>query len=75
MAIYLRHHMMKRDTLGTTKTRTFLMTNYGIENVIGKTHPNNMPAYGDKLDDEKILAVLSYKKAHGLGACSVGTNK
>ena len=51
------------------------MTNYGIENVIGKTHPNNMPAYGDKLDDEKILAVLSYKKAHGLGACSVGTNK
>ena len=41
----------------------FLMTKYGIENIIGKTYPNNMPAYGDKLTDEEILAVLSYIKS------------
>ena len=41
----------------------FLMTKYGIENIIVKTYPNNMPAYGDKLTDEEILAVLSYKKS------------
>ena len=39
------------------------MTKYGIENIIGKTYPNNMPAYGDKLTDEEILAVLSYIKS------------
>ena len=41
----------------------FLMTKYGTENIIGKTYPNNMPAYGDKLTDEEILAVLSYIKS------------
>jgi mono/diheme cytochrome c family protein len=41
----------------------FLMTKYGIENIIGKTYPNNMPAYGDKLTDEEILAVLSFIKS------------
>ena len=40
----------------------FLMTKYGIENII-ETYPNNMPAYGDKLTDEEILAVLSYIKS------------
>ena len=41
----------------------FLMTKYGIEEMIGKTYPNNMPAYKDKLTDEEILAVLSYIKS------------
>jgi len=41
----------------------FLMTKYGIEEMIGKTYPNNMPAYKDKLMDEEILAVLSYIKS------------
>ena len=41
----------------------FLMTKYGIEEMIGKSYPNNMPAYEDKLTDEEILAVLSYIKS------------
>ena len=41
----------------------FLMTKYGIEEMIGKTYPNNMPAYKDKLTDEEILAALSYIKS------------
>lgn len=41
----------------------FLMTKYGIEEMIGKTYPNNMPAYEDKLTDAKILAALSYIKS------------
>ena len=39
------------------------MTKYGIEEMIGKSYPNNMPAYEDKLTDEEILAVLSYIKS------------
>ena len=31
--------------------------------MIGKTYPNNMPAYKDKLTDEEILAALSYIKS------------
>ena len=41
----------------------FLITKYGIEEMIGKSYPNNMPAYEDKLTDEEILAVLSYIKS------------
>ena len=41
----------------------FLMTKYGIDSMIGKSYPNNMPAYEDKLADEEILAVLSYIKS------------
>ena len=41
----------------------FLMTKYGIEEMIGKTYHNNMPAYKDKLTDEEILAALSYIKS------------
>ena len=41
----------------------FLMTKYGIEDMIGKTYPNNMPAYNGKLTDEEILAALSYIKS------------
>ena len=41
----------------------FLMTKYGIEEMIGKSYPNNMPAYEDKLADEDIIAVLSYIKS------------
>ena len=40
----------------------FLMTKYGIETMIGKSYPNNMPAYEDKLTDEEILAALSCTK-------------
>ena len=41
----------------------FLMTKYGIEEMIGKSYPNNMPAYEEKLTDEQILAALSYIKS------------
>ena len=41
----------------------FLMTKYGIEKMIGKKYPNNMPAFEDKLTDEEIIAALSYIKS------------
>ena len=41
----------------------FLLTKYGIEEMIGKPYPNNMPAYEEKLTDEEILAVLSFMKS------------
>ena len=41
----------------------FLMTKYGIEKIIGKKYPNNMPAYEDMLSDYEIIAVLSYIKS------------
>ena len=41
----------------------FLMTKYGIEKMIGKEYPNNMPAYERKLTDKEIIAVLSYIKS------------
>ena len=44
-------------------TYLFLMTKYGIEKMIGKTYPNNMPAYEDELTDRKIIAVLSFIKS------------
>ena len=39
------------------------MTKYGIEAMIGRTYPNNMPAYVEKLSDEDIIAILSYIKS------------
>ena len=42
----------------------FLMTKYGIEKIIGKKYPNNMPAYEDMLSDYEIIAVLSYIKSN-----------
>ena len=41
----------------------FLMTKYGIEKMIGRLYPNNMPAYEDKLTDDEIIAALSYIKS------------
>lgn len=41
----------------------FLLTKYGIETMIGRPYPNNMPAYEDDLSDEQIIAVLSYIKS------------
>ena len=41
----------------------FLITKYGIEKMIGRKYPNNMPAYKDKLTDEEIIAALSYIKS------------
>ena len=41
----------------------FMVTKYGIEEFIGEKYPNNMPAYKDILNDEEIIAVLSYIKS------------
>ena len=41
----------------------FLMTKYGIEEMIGKSYPNNMPVFEDKLTDDDIIAALSYIKS------------
>ncbi|MEL0013441.1 MAG: c-type cytochrome, partial [Alphaproteobacteria bacterium] len=42
----------------------FAMTKYGIEKMIGKSYPNNMPAYEEKLTDDEIISVLSYIKSN-----------
>lgn len=39
------------------------MTKYGIENLIGKKYPNNMPSYENLLTDKEIIASLSYIKS------------
>ena len=41
----------------------FLMTKYGIEQLIGEKYPNNMPAYEEILSNDEIVAVLSYIKS------------
>ena len=41
----------------------FLMTKYGLEEIIGQEYPNNMPAYKNILSDEEILASLSFIKS------------
>ena len=38
----------------------FLMTKYGLEEIIGQEYPNNMPAYKDILSDEDILDSMSF---------------
>ena len=41
----------------------FIITKYGIEDIIGQKYPNNMPAYKDILSDKEIISVLSYIKS------------
>jgi mono/diheme cytochrome c family protein len=41
----------------------FAITKYGIEKMINKSYPNNMPAYEGKLNNDEIIAVLSYIKS------------
>lgn len=41
----------------------FVMTKYGLEKMMGKKYANNMPAYEGRLNDDEIIAVLSYIKS------------
>ncbi len=41
----------------------FLMTKYGLEEIIGQEYPNNMPAYYNVLSDQEIVAALSFIKS------------
>ncbi len=41
----------------------FMITKYGIEEIIGQKYPNNMPAYKNILSDKEIISVLSYIKS------------
>ena len=41
----------------------FKITKYGLEELIGEKYPNNMPAYKKLLNDEEIIASLSYIKS------------
>ena len=41
----------------------FNMTKYGLEALIGRDYPNNMPIYEDILSDGELLAVLAYIKS------------
>ena len=42
----------------------FLITKYGVEEILGKKYPNNMPAYKDILTDDEIISALSYIKEY-----------
>lgn len=41
----------------------FMITKYGVEQILGEKYPNNMPAYKEILSDKEIIAVLSYIKS------------
>ncbi len=41
----------------------FNLTKYGIEAMLGKQYPNNMPAYANRLTDADIIAALSFIKS------------
>ena len=41
----------------------FMITKYGIVDIIGQIYTNNMPAYKNILSDEEIISVLSYIKS------------
>ena len=41
----------------------FLMTKYGLEEIIGQEYPNNMPTYNEVLSDQEIVATLSFIKS------------
>jgi mono/diheme cytochrome c family protein len=41
----------------------FKITKFGIEKMIGEKYPNNMPAFGRILNDDDIIAALSYIKS------------
>jgi|TARA_A100001011_G_scaffold225290_1_gene233290 mono/diheme cytochrome c family protein len=41
----------------------FMITKYGIEDIIGQNYANNMPAYENILSDKEIISVLSYIKS------------
>jgi S-disulfanyl-L-cysteine oxidoreductase SoxD len=56
-------HDMSGHTWHHADPYLFLMTKYGIEEMIGKKYPNNMPAYENVLTDDAIIAVLSYIKS------------
>ena len=68
-----------RDETGHTwwhpDSHLFLMTKYGLEDMIGKSCPNNMPAYKDKLTDAEILASLSYIKSTWSGRIQLQHNQ
>ena len=56
------HLTMRLDTLGIIQMK-FNMTKYGLEALIGRDYPNNMPIYEDILSDGELLAVLAYIKS------------
>jgi mono/diheme cytochrome c family protein len=39
------------------------VTTHGLEQMLGKAYPNDMPAYGNTLSESDIVAVLSYIKS------------
>ncbi|MEQ8443144.1 MAG: c-type cytochrome [Alphaproteobacteria bacterium] len=41
----------------------FEITKFGVQHFAGADYPSDMPAYGDRLTDAEIIAVLSYIKS------------
>ena len=40
----------------------FMVTKFGIKEIIKKSYPNNIPIYKNLLNDKEIISVLSYIK-------------
>lgn len=56
-------HDQTGHTWHHTDDYLFSLTKYGIEKMIQKKYPNNMPAFENILNDHEIVAVLSYIKS------------
>ena len=56
-------HNEEGHTWHHTDYHLFMLTKYGIEELLNMDYPNNMPAYNNLLTNDQIIAVLSYIKS------------
>ena len=56
-------HDEKGHTWHHNDNYLFMITKYGVEEILGEKYPNNMPAYKDILTDDEIISALSYIKS------------
>jgi len=56
-------HDEKGHTWHHNDNYLFMITKYGVEEILGEKYPNNMPAYKEILSDKEIISVLSYIKS------------
>ena len=56
-------HDEKGHTWHHNDNYLFMITKYGVEEILGEKYPNNMPAYKDILTDDEIISALSFIKS------------
>tara|TARA_E500000178_G_C16798248_1_gene651236 strand:- start:230 stop:703 length:474 start_codon:yes stop_codon:yes gene_type:complete len=56
-------HDEKGHTWHHSDKYLFQITKFGLEKIIDRKYPNNMPIYEGKLSDNEIIAVLSFIKS------------